>query len=172
MPKCIVFTTHPESHGELRDDWLEKPVLPFKERHRIVKEHNKDFSSKIDVLDGRLIRHEKPFISWMFGFMHKVERIAKRNLCFEVAYYIFSKQGDEDSEYVYKTSTPLWFVTIRDGDKIIHPKWEIAFDAISGDLEVRRIGTPEIPEQRYTFWENSEERILDAIRAYARYNPK
>lgn len=150
MPKSIVFTTHPESHGKMRYDYLEKPILPAKEKGR---------------------GHKKPTIHWFNVFIEKCECIAKRDFSWEFAYYIYCQHGDEDSEFVSRWSVPLWFVTIRnENGNVIHPKLEIAFDT-DGDIEFRRMLTETEKEIRYDFLQKAEERAIDFIREYARLHP-
>ncbi len=173
MPKSIVFTTHPESHLSARYDGLETSVLPYKERYRLVAEHDRLYHSlKIDISSESLDKYKKPYLHWLHAFIRKTERIAERSFSWEFAYYIYADRGDEDSESACRWSHPLWFATIRNHqNEIIHSRWEIAFDD-ECEVESRRIATETTEEIRYYLINNAEARILNVVREYARLHPK
>lgn len=161
--RSICFTTHPESHQELRTDFLGRSQRPDWAVIEKVKYSGLDYWEIGYELAYKLIK-EKPSISWIYDFIERIsskrsyfgsygshesfdysrnwhDELSHDEFSFEFQYHIQSLYCSEESESAIRVSTPLWFVIIRDAEgTVVHNNWTIMLNAMDGDLHLTRKG--------------------------------
>ena len=179
MPKSLVFNQDPSSHLPMMSHLLARKCIPYKVLHEQVRSRwGKNYGDlgkyEREHFDNDMKEYvEKTSFEWIHDFAEKIERAADKRLHFTFSYYVFVQHGDEDSEYVYRCSMALWFVTINDDTgNSIHKNWTIAIDELC-DLVIRRgnLGDDDsIFDGPYSYgiWKKAEERLLDVAREYGR----
>ena len=178
MTREVCFITHPESHGELRDDWLfTKQVVPFALRRKLYEDEKK-WNKEADWHDFCGDKHPciqsemKPIAVHMYHFIERIEKQVEklipydyqdlRLLSFTFAYHA----RWYETEHAINSTMPLWYVTVKDKDgDCVHKNWTTFIDT-EGSLTITR--NLSSFKNNLNHWKFPERRLIDAILSHMR----
>ena len=187
--RSICFTTHPDSSGDMRTDFLGGPCKPDWAVAEEVKRRKLDYW-KLGYEKAYRLVPSKPVIVWLYEFIERIssrlmycgsygsrhssdfyrnwhDELSHDEFSFTFEYHIVSHYCSEESEDAIRVSTPVWIVTIRDHEgTIVHKNWTIRLGARDGDIYLSRTGGDQ--RDHVHFLNDPLEKLTQAIREYIR----